>query len=45
MPLATMVVPIHEHDVLSTRDLVTQTRTNLAGYAHLHKLAFYRVFG
>jgi Transposase DDE domain len=40
IPLAGKVVPIHEHEVLSMRALVTQARTNLAGYARLHKVAF-----
>jgi hypothetical protein len=31
IPLAVTVVPIHEHEVLSMRALVTQARTNLAG--------------
>jgi hypothetical protein len=40
MPLAGKVVPIHEHEVLSMRALVTQARTNLAGSARLHKVVF-----
>jgi hypothetical protein len=40
IPLAVMVVPIHEHTVLSMRALVTQARTNLAGYARLHTVVF-----
>jgi hypothetical protein len=42
IPLAATVVPIQEHEVLSTRALVTQARTNLAGYARLHKVVFDR---
>lgn len=38
IPLAATVVPIQEHETLSLRALVTQARTNLAGYAHLHKV-------
>jgi Transposase DDE domain len=44
IPLAATVVPIQEHEVLSTRALVTQARTNLAGYARLHKVVFDRGF-
>jgi hypothetical protein len=44
MPLAGKVVPIHEHEVLSMRTLVTQARTNLAGYARLHKVVFDKGF-
>ena len=44
IPLAGKVVPIHEHEVLSMRALVTQARTNLAGYARLHKVVFDRGF-
>lgn len=44
IPLATTVVPIHEHEVLSRRALVTQARTNLAGFARLPKLVFDRGF-
>jgi hypothetical protein len=40
IPLAGQVVPINEHEVLSMRALVTQARTNLAGYARLHKVVF-----
>jgi hypothetical protein len=40
IPLAIKVVPIHEHEVLSMRALVTQARTNLAGSARLHKVVF-----
>jgi hypothetical protein len=36
------VVPIHEHEVLSRRALVTQARTNLAGASRLHKVIFDR---
>ncbi len=38
--LAATVVPIHEPEGLSRRALVTQARTNLAGYAHRHKVVF-----
>jgi Transposase DDE domain len=44
IPLAVKVVPIHEHEVLSMRALVTQARTNLAGHARLHKVVFDRGF-
>jgi hypothetical protein len=44
IPLASQVVPINEHEVLSMRALVTQARTNLAGSAHLHKVVFDRGF-
>jgi Transposase DDE domain len=44
MPLAAQVVPIHEHEVLSMRALVTQARTNLAGHARLHKVVFDKAF-
>jgi Transposase DDE domain len=44
LPLAVTVVPIHEHEVLSMRALVTQARTNLAGFARLHKVVFDRGF-
>jgi hypothetical protein len=44
IPLAVTVVPIHEHEVLSMRALVTQARTNLAGFARLHKVVFDRGF-
>jgi hypothetical protein len=44
IPLAVQVVPIHEHEVLSMRALVTQARTNLAGRARLHKVVFDRGF-
>jgi Transposase DDE domain len=40
IPLAVTVVPIQEHEGLSLRALVTQARTNLAGYARLHKVVF-----
>jgi Transposase DDE domain len=40
IPLAGKVVPIHEHEGLSMRALVTQARTNLAGSARLHKVVF-----
>jgi hypothetical protein len=42
IPLAVTVVPIHEHEVLSMRALVTQARTNLAGVTRLHKVVFER---
>jgi hypothetical protein len=45
MPLAATVVPIHAHAVLSTRALVTQARTNLAGHARLHQVVFDQGFG
>jgi hypothetical protein len=44
MPLAITVVPIREPEVLSMRALVTQARTNLAGFARLQKLVFDRGF-
>jgi Transposase DDE domain len=44
IPLAIKVVPIHEHEVLSMRALVTQARTNLAGSARLHKVVFDKGF-
>jgi Transposase DDE domain len=44
IPLAVKVVPIHEHEVLSMRALVTQARMNLAGDARLHKVVFDRGF-
>jgi hypothetical protein len=44
IPLAAKVVPIQEHETLSLRALVTQARTNLAGYAHLHKVVFDKGF-
>jgi hypothetical protein len=44
IPLAVTVVPIHEHEVLSMRALVTQARTNLAGSARLHKVVFDKGF-
>ena len=44
IPLAGKVVPIHEHEVLSMRALVTQARTNVAGHARLHKVVFDRGF-
>jgi hypothetical protein len=44
IPLAAQVVPIQEHATLSLRALVTQARTNLAGYARLHKVVFDRGF-
>jgi hypothetical protein len=44
IPLAVKVVPIHEHEVLSMRALVTQARTNLTGGARLHKVVFDRGF-
>jgi hypothetical protein len=44
IPLAVKVVKIHEHEGLSLRALVTQARTNLAGYARLHKVVFDRGF-
>jgi hypothetical protein len=44
IPLAVKVVPIHEHEVLSMRALVTQARTNLGGDARLHKVVFDKGF-
>jgi hypothetical protein len=44
IPLAAKVVPIQEHETLSLRALVTQARTNLAGYARLHKVLFDKGF-
>ena len=44
IPLAVKVVPIHEHEVLSMRALVTQARANLAGATRLHKVVFDRGF-
>jgi hypothetical protein len=44
IPLAVTVVPIHEHEVLSMRALVTEARANLAGNARLHKMVFDRGF-
>jgi hypothetical protein len=44
IPLATQVVPIHEHETLSLRALVTQARTNLDGHARLHKVVFDKGF-
>ncbi|MGH8071942.1 MAG: transposase [Candidatus Entotheonellia bacterium] len=44
IPLAVKVVPIHEHEVLSMRALVTQARANLTGFARLHKVVFDRGF-
>ena len=44
IPLAVTVVPIQEHETLSLRALVTQARTNVAGYARLHKVVFDRGF-
>jgi hypothetical protein len=40
MPLAATVVPIHEHEGLSRRALVTQARTNLDGHARRHQVVF-----
>jgi hypothetical protein len=44
IPLAVQVVPIHEHEGLSMRALVTQARANLAGTGRLHKVVFDRGF-
>jgi hypothetical protein len=38
--LAVTMVKIQEHEGLSLRALITQTRTNLAGSARLHKVVF-----
>jgi hypothetical protein len=43
-PLAVTVVPIHEHEVLSMRALVTQARTHLAGFTQLPKVVVDRGF-
>ena len=40
MPLATPVVPIQEHETLSLRAPVTQSRPHLVGHAHLQKVVF-----
>jgi hypothetical protein len=42
IPLAVKVVPIHEHEVLSLRALVTQARANLGGTTRLQKVVFDR---
>jgi hypothetical protein len=44
IPLAATVVPIQEHETLSLRALITQARTNLAGYVRLHKVVFDKGF-
>ena len=44
IPLAVTVVPIHEHEVRSMRALVTQARTNLAGFTQLHQVVIDRGF-
>jgi hypothetical protein len=44
IPLAVKVVPIHEHEVLSMRALITQARANLTGFTRLHKVVFDRGF-
>jgi DDE family transposase len=44
IPLAVKVVPIHEHEGLSMRALVTQARVNLAGTSRRHKVVFERGF-
>jgi hypothetical protein len=44
IPLAAKVVPIHVHEALCLRALVTQAQTNLAGHARLHKVVFDRGF-
>ena len=40
IPLAAQVVPMHEHETLSLRALVTQACTNLDGHARLHTVVF-----
>jgi hypothetical protein len=42
IPVAVKVVPLHEHEVLSRRALVTQARMNLAADARLHKVVVAR---
>lgn len=42
IPVAGQVVPIHEHEVLSRRALVTQARPHLAGSARRHKVVLDR---
>ncbi len=44
IPLAAKVGPIQEHETLSLRALVTQARTNLAGYVRLQKVVFAKGF-
>ena len=44
IPLAVKVGPIQEHEALWARALVTQARTNLAGYARLAKVVFDKGF-
>jgi hypothetical protein len=44
IPLAVKVVPIHEHEVLSMRALITQARANLTGFTRLHTVVFDRGF-
>lgn len=44
IPLAATVVPIHEHETLALRALVTQARTNLADHARLSKVVFDKGF-
>jgi Transposase DDE domain len=44
IPLAAKVGPIQEHETLSLRALVTQARTNLAGYVRLQKVVFDKGF-
>jgi Transposase DDE domain len=40
IPLAVKVVPIHTHETLFLRPLVTQARTNLADHVHLDTVVF-----
>jgi hypothetical protein len=44
IPLAVKVGPIHEHEVLSRRALVTHARAKLAGATRLHQVVFERGF-
>jgi hypothetical protein len=44
IPLAAKVVPIHEHEGLSMRAVVTQARTNMTGHASLQKVVFDKGF-
>jgi hypothetical protein len=40
IPLSPTVVPIQAHETLSSRALVRQARTNLAGHARLYEMVF-----
>lgn len=44
IPLAAKVVKIHEHETLWLRAVVTQARSNLAGFTRLHKVVFDKGF-